>query len=247
MWPKFCDGLAGGRPLNSRAHSCSMTSETLDSFEVSAERGCVSSILLRPAEARALLVLGHGAGTNARHPFMERLARALAAAGIATFRYNYPYSEAGRGGMDGERLRLVTVRAAVAAAAIAAPDLPRFAGGHSMSGRMTTLAVSRGLIGDLTGIVAFAFPLHQPGRPDVLRARHLADVDAPLLLLSGDRDRMAQIDLLRAAIGGLPTPVRLHVLRAADHSFKVLKRSGRTVDDVLAEAARVTADWIVER
>ena len=80
-----------------------------------------------------------------------------------------------------------------------------------------------------------------------MRARHLADLDAPLLLLSGDRDRMAQIDLLRAAIDGLRAPVRLHVLRAADHSFKVLKRSGRTADDVLAEAARVTADWIAEQ
>ena len=157
-------------------------------------------------------MLGHGAGTNVRHPFMEQLAQALAAAGVATFRFNYPYSEAGRGGMDGERVRLATVRAAIAAAATAAPDLPRFAGGHSMSGRMATLAVAKGLVSDLAGIVAFAFPLHQAGRPDVMRARHLADVDAPLLFLSGDRDRMAQIDLLRAAIDGLRAPVRLHVL-----------------------------------
>ena len=224
-----------------------MTSETVGSFEVSPERGCVSSVLTRPPEAQALLVLGHGAGTNVRHLFMEQLARALAAAGVATFRFNYPYSEAGRGGMDGERVRLAAVRAAVAAAATAVPDLPRFAGGHSMSGRMATLAVAKGLVSDLAGIVAFAFPLHQAGRPDVMRARHLADLDAPLLFLSGDRDRMAQIDLLRAAIDGLRAPVRLHVLRSADHSFKVLKRSGRSADDVLAEAARVTADWIAEQ
>ena len=224
-----------------------MTTEVVGSFEVTPERGCVSSVLLRPAAAQALVVLGHGAGTKARHPFMDRLAQALAEESIATFRYNYPYSEAGRGGMDGERVRLAAVRSAVAAAATAAPDLPRFSGGHSMSGRMTTLAVAKGLVGNLAGIVAFAFPLHQAGRPDVMRARHLADLDTPLLFLSGDRDRMAQIDLLRAAIDGLRAPVRLHVLRAADHSFKVLKRSGRTFDDVLAEAARVAAAWIAER
>ena len=175
---------------------------------------------------------------------MERLARALAAAGVATFRYNYPYSEAGRGGMDGERVRLAAVQAAVISARKAAPDLPLFAGGHSMSGRMTTLAAARGLLNDLAGIVAFAFPLHQAGRPDIARAQHLGECAAPLLFLSGDRDRMARLDLLRAAIAGVPVPVRQHVLRGADHSFKVLQRSGRTADDVLAEAAGTTARWI---
>lgn len=224
-----------------------MIAESVGSFEVSAERGCVTSLLLHPANARALLVLGHGAGTNARHPFMVRLARALASEGVATFRYNYPYSEAGRGGMDGERVRLATVQAAVAAAEKSAPCLPVFAGGHSMSGRMTTLAASRGLNDGLSGIVAYAFPLHQPGRPDTTRARHLAEVDVPLLFLSGDRDRMAGLDLLRGATGKVPTRTRLHVLEGADHSFKVLKRSGRTTDDVLAEAARATSTWMAEQ
>ena len=221
-----------------------MTAETVGSFQVSPERGRVTSVLLRPAASQALLVLGHGAGTNARHPFMERLAQALAAVDVATFRYNYPYSEAGRGGMDGERVRLAAVQAAVAAAATAAPDLPEFAGGHSMSGRMTTLAAARGLLNDVAGIVAFAFPLHQAGRPGVERARHLADVAVPALFLSGDRDRMAQPDLLRTAAAGLPCPTRLHFLEGADHSLNVLKRSGRTADDVLAEAADVAANWM---
>ena len=223
-----------------------MTAEVVGSFEISPERGRVSSVLLRPPTARALLALGHGAGTNARHPFMARLAQALAAADIATLRYNYPYSEAGRGGMDGERVRLATVQAAVAAAASAAPDLPHFAGGHSMSGRMTTLAAARGLLDDVAGIVALAFPLHQAGRPGVERSRHLADVTLPLLFLSGDRDRMAQLDLLRTSTASLPTLACLHVLEGADHGFMVLKRSGRTADDVLAEAANTTAGWVVE-
>ncbi len=221
--------------------------EVVGSFEVSAERGCVSSVLLRPPEARALLVLGHGAGTNARHSFMEHLATALAVAGVATFRYNYPYSESGRGGMDGERVRLATVRAAVAAAKSTAPDLPTCAGGHSMSGRMTTLAASQGLIDGLSGIVAYAFPLHQPRRPDTKRAEHLAQVDVPLLFVSGDRDRMARLDLLRDVVRDLPAEAQLNVLKGADHGFKVLKRSGRTTGEVLAEAARVTADWMARQ
>lgn len=224
-----------------------MAHATAGAFEISPERGCASFILSRPPTARTLLVLGHGAGTNARHPFMERLAQVLAAEGVATFRYNYPYSDAGRGGMDTERVRLATVRAAVVAAGKAAPDLPRFAGGHSMSGRMTTLAVSKGMIDSLCGIVAYAFPLHQPGRPDTTRAQHLAEVDVPILFLSGDRDRMARLDLLRGAVDELAEEAHLHALEGADHGYKVLKRSGRTIEDVVDEAACVTSDWMVEQ
>jgi len=178
---------------------------------------------------------------------MATLAHALADAGVASFRFNYPYSESGRGGMDGERVRLATVQAAVAAAKETAPELPIFAGGHSMSGRMTTLAVSKGKIDRLSGIVAYAFPLHQPGRPDTSRAQHLADVDVPILFLSGDRDRMARLDLLRGAANELPASAHLHLLVGADHGYKVLKRSGRTIEEVLDEAASVTSDWMVEQ
>ena len=171
---------------------------------------------------------------------------ALAVTGVATFRYNYPYSESGRGGMDGERVRLATVRAAVAAAKASVPDLPTFAGGHSMSGRMTTLAASQGLPDGLSGIVAYAFPLHQPGQPDTGRGEHLAKVDVPLLFVSGDRDRMARLDLLRGVVSELPAEAQLHVLKGADHGFKVLKRSGRTTGEVLAEATRATADWMAK-
>ena len=242
-----CDVTAREARPNSRKARLLNNREAAGSFRVSDERGSVSSILLRPPGARALLVLGHGAGTNARHPFMEQLAQALAVTDIATFRFNYPYSESGRGGMDGERVRLATVQAAIATAEESVPDLPLFAGGHSMSGRMATLAVSKGMVEGLAGITAFAFPLHQPGRPDLARARHLASVDAPLLFLSGDRDRMARLDLLRGVAGDSSANARLHVLEGADHSFKVLKRSGRTVDDVLDEAARVAADWMAEQ
>ena len=120
-------------------------------FTAHEEKGEVSALYLRPRGAGALLVLGHGAGTSMRHPFMEELAQALAAAGVATFRYNYPYSEKGRGGMDGEKVRLSTVRAAVAAAARQARGLPLFAGGHSMSGRMTSMAAAEEPLGRPAG------------------------------------------------------------------------------------------------
>ena len=219
-----------------------MTTPISGSFKV-ADRGAVSSLLLRRESAHALLVLGHGAGTNLAHPFMQRLAAALAQAGVCSFRFNYPYSESGRGGMDGERVRLETVQAAVAAARDAAPDLPCFVGGHSMSGRMATLAASRGLLEDAAGIVGFAFPLHPWGKPGTARANHLAELSLPALFISGTRDRLADAKLWPDIVASLGASACLHLLDGADHGFKVLKRSGRTHDEMLAEAAAATGDW----
>ena len=211
----------------------------------STNRDRVSSILLQPPDAHALLVLGHGAGTHLDHPFMHGMADALGVEGVATFRYNYPYSEAGRGGMDAERVRLDTVCAAIDAATSAAPHLPRFAGGRSMSGRMTTLAAARGRIEHLHGLVAFAFPLHRAGHPDDTRADHLINVAFPILFVSGVRDRLANTNLLKDVIASLNQPAALEVIKDADHGFQVPKRSGRTHQNIVKEVARITADWIL--
>ena len=159
---------------------------------------------------KALLVLGHGSGTNMRHGFMQELSDALNGTGIATFRFNYPYSEKGGGGMDGEKVRLATVRAAVETAKMEADGLPVFAGGHSMSGRMFSMACANAPIEGLRGIVFVAFPLHA-GKPNTDRAEHLKDVDVPMLFLSGQRDSMANLDLLKPVVENLAN-ARLHVV-----------------------------------
>ena len=102
--------------------------------------GRVSALLTRPDEARCLYVLAHGAGAGMRHPFMERVAEALAGKGIATFRYQFPYMEQGRKRPDPPGAATATVRAAVEAARAAAPGLPLIAGGKSFGGRMTSSA-----------------------------------------------------------------------------------------------------------
>lgn len=216
-------------------------------FTATEEKGEVSAILASPGGpdgpggAKALLVLGHGSGTNMRHRFMEELSDALNGAGIATFRFNYPYSEKGGGGMDGEKVRLATVRAAIETAAEHADGLPVFAGGHSMSGRMFSMACAREPIAGLRGIVFFAFPLHS-SKKNTERAEHLMDVDVPMLFLSGQRDSMADLDLLRPVVDDLAN-ARLHVVDTADHGFKVLKRRN-TDEPVMKELARVAAEWM---
>ena len=209
-------------------------------FLATEEKGDVSALIARPPGAEALLVLGHGAGTNMRHSFIQDLSDALNGEGIATFRFNYPYSERG-GGMDGEKVRLATVRAAVATAMNHANGLPVFAGGHSMSGRMLSMACAQKPMEGLRGIVFFAFPLHA-GKPNADRAEHLKDVPVPMLFLSGQRDRMAKMELLEPVVRKLECAT-LHVVDTADHGFKVLKRRN-TDEPVLEELARVAGGWM---
>src|SRR5690348_3287930 len=108
-----------------------MVSQQAIRFEVEGG-GQVSALLERPANARLLLVLAHGAGAGMAHPFMQRLTTELASAGVATLRYQFPYMEQGRKFPDPPAVLLATVRAAVQAASHAAADLPLFAGGKSM-------------------------------------------------------------------------------------------------------------------
>ena len=212
-------------------------------FVATEEKGEVSALLVKPRGAKALLVLGHGAGTNMRHGFMQALSDALNEVGIATFRFNYPYSEKG-GGMDGEKVRLATVRAAIVLGMKEAKGLPVFAGGHSMSGRMFSMAVAQEAIEGLKGIVFFAFPLYA-SKPNMERAEHLAEVNVPMLFLSGQRDKMADLKLLAPVVKKLKNAT-LHEVDTADHGFKVLKRRAKE-EPVMDELARVAGEWMLAR
>jgi predicted alpha/beta-hydrolase family hydrolase len=212
-------------------------------FVATPQKGEVSALLVRPEGATHLLVLGHGASTTMRHATLKAIAEALADAGIATFRYNFPYAEHGKG-RDSQAVCTQTVRSAVAAAHAAAPDLPILAGGHSFGGRMTSTAASESPLDGVSGLVFFSFPLHQPGKPDTQRAEHLATVTVPMLLLSGTRDELGAMDLLRPVCEGLGSRATLHAVDTADHGYKVLKRSRVGDEDVFVEMARVVREWV---
>ena len=204
----------------------------------------VSALLRRPPGARCLLVLAHGAGAGMTHPFLEAVADELAAASIATLRYQFPYMEHRRGRPDAPSVLTATVAAAVRLAAEVAPDLPLVAGGKSMGGRMTSLAASEGLLPVVRGLVFFGFPLHPPGRPATTRADHLARVALPMLFLQGTRDDFADLDLLRPICERLGSRTTLHTVDGADHSFHVLKRSGRTDAEVRDELIMTLVTWV---
>jgi predicted alpha/beta-hydrolase family hydrolase len=205
--------------------------------------GDVSAILVRPANARWVLALAHGAGAGMRHPFLEKLARELADVGVATFRYQFPYMEQRRRVPDLPTVAAATVAAAVRAASEAAAGLPVLAGGKSFGGRMSSQASSQGLLEGVPGLVFFGFPLHPPNKPGTKRAEHLAKVPMPMLFLQGTRDTLADLKLLQPICAELGKRATLHIIGTADHSFHVLKSSGLSDSDVLRELAQTTASW----
>ena len=176
-----------------------------------------------------------------RHPSREAMSERLAERGVATFRYQFPYMERGGGGPNPPAVLKATVRSAVVAAAAAAPGLPLLAGGKSMGGRMTSQAASDAPLPGVAGLVFFGFPLHPAGKPGTERGDHLKGVDLPMLFLQGTRDRLADLELLRPICERIGST--LHVVDGGDHSFHVLKRSGRTDEDVLDELVRVAGEW----
>lgn len=212
-------------------------------FRATASSGDVFALLLRPADARWLLVLAHGAGAGMRHPFMQGVAERLAERRIATFRYQFPYVEAGKKRPDVPRILMATVRSAVAAAAEHADGLPLLSGGKSLGGRMTSSAAAEAELPGVRGLVFFGFPLHASGKRGNERGAHLADVAVPMLFLQGTRDSLADLELLRPLVADVGERATLHVVADADHGFHVPKRSGRDDADVLDELADATAEW----
>lgn len=204
----------------------------------------VSGLFDRPNAARVICVLGHGAGAGMEHPSMQSLAAGLAARGIATLRYQFPYMEQRSRRPDPPPLCHATVRAAVAQAARLAPDLPLIAGGRSFGGRMTSQAQAQAPLAGVRGLVFLAFPLHPAGRPGTERAAHLEEVSIPMLFIQGTRDELADPSLLRPVVDRLGPRATLHVLQDADHAFHVPARSGRKDSDVRDDALDAVSAWL---
>jgi predicted alpha/beta-hydrolase family hydrolase len=204
----------------------------------------VSGLLLRPSSAKAIYLFAHGAGTNMAHRTMSSNAEGLAERGIATLRYNFLYTEQGGKRPDPPKLAHAAVRAAAARAGELEPDLPLFAGGRSFGGRMTSQAQAEDPIPGVRGLIFLGFPLHPAGKPGIERAAHLADVQVPMLFVSGTRDALAELDLLQPVVAGLGDRATLHMVDQADHSFKVAARSSRTTADAEAEALDAVERWI---
>ena len=204
----------------------------------------VSALFDRPHDARALFVLAHGAGTGMEHPSLQAIAGGLAARGIATLRYQFPYRERGSRRPDPPALCHATVRAAVTEATRRAGGLPLIAGGRSFGGRMTSQSQAQSPLAQVRGLAFLGFPLHAAGQPGIERAAHLSAVNVPMLFIQGSRDALADLELLRSIVRRLGERATLHVLQDADHSFHVQARSGRRDTQVQEECLEILSAWI---
>lgn len=205
--------------------------------------GTVDAVLQAPAAPQLLYVFAHGAGAGMRHSFMVQMAARLQEQNTATLRYQFPYMQHGRGRPDAPAILEATVRAAIRIGRELVPAVPLIAGGKSMGGRMTSQLLAREPGLPVAAIAFIGFPLHQPNRPARTRAAHLFDVAQPMLFVQGTRDTLADLALITDVTTELGSKATLHVIEGADHSFAVLKKSGRTPADVQAEIARVIVEF----
>lgn len=209
----------------------------MDKLTISVGEETVSGLFLRPEGAKALYLFAHGAGAGMTHKAMESCAQGLADRGIATLRYQFPYMEKGSNRPDRPPVAHAAVRAAATEATKVAPDLPMFAGGRSFGGRMTSQAQALAPLPGVLGLAFLGFPLHPAGKPGIDRADHLADVQIPMLFVSGSRDALAELDLLRPAVAKLGDRATLHIVDGADHSFRVAAKETEALDTM--------AEWML--
>jgi uncharacterized protein len=192
-------------------------------------------------EERALLVCAHGAGGHRDDKGLLLLSKLLAERGIGVVRFNFDYRAQGSKRPDPMPKLEVRMAAVVEEVRQKLSPARLLIGGRSMGGRVATMLAAAGFACD--GLVLFAYPLHPAGEPEKLRAAHLADIRAPVLCLNGTRDALCRRDLMEKALAPVRAPWTMYWLEGADHSFHVLKSSGRTDEDVLREVGESFSRW----
>jgi uncharacterized protein len=206
-------------------------------LKVSSAIGIVSAEYLIPEAPRCVMTLAHGAGAGMDHAFLVNLASSLAGVGIATLRFNFPFTEHKKGRPDTPAVAHETIAAAIDHAKKSYPSLPLFASGKSFGGRMTSQYLAVHPRPEVKGIVFYGFPLHPSGKPSTERAAHLHEVKAKMLFLQGTKDDLASWDLIQEVCASLPKATLVRI-EGANHMFK----AGKT--DVIALLAKETREWV---
>lgn len=195
---------------------------------------------------RAVL-LAHGAGADMHAKALTVVADALADAKIPSLRFQYPYRAAGKKAPDRPPVLAAATRLAATELAVRSKLPPErlVLGGRSMGGRYCSLVAAdeEDPLACL-GLLLLGYPLHPAGKPEKLRVEHLPRLTMPVAFVSGTRDALAGQPALVEAAATVPGPVTFRWLDTADHAFRPLKASGRSIDDVLADVAAFSVDWV---
>jgi predicted alpha/beta-hydrolase family hydrolase len=191
------------------------------------------------------LVLAHGAGAGQKSAFMLAAARGLAARGIVTATFDFPYIAMGRKVPDKGPVLEAAWREAIERAR--ADDgfraRPLFIGGKSMGGRIAS-QVAAGIAPPVAGLVFLGYPLHPPGKPAQRRDAHLPAIAQPMLFVQGSADAFGSAEEIRALLPRLSRGSVLHEIASGDHSFKVTARTGRTPSDVMTDVLDAVASFV---
>jgi len=195
-----------------------------------------------PSGRRIVYICAHGAGGNMMDRGMLATANALRGAGIGVLRFNFPYKEKKSGRPDPMPKLKQTVAAAVdVARRDLTPDL-LIIGGRSMGGRAASMLAADGF--DADGLFLLAYPLHPAGKPEQLRDAHLPAIRMPVLCVNGTRDALCTRSIMDEVLARVGSNWTMHWEEGADHSFHVLKSSGRTDADVMRQVAATANSWI---
>src|ERR1700749_3172410 len=193
------------------------------SLQVSGSIDAVSAQYMLAEKNKCIMTLAHGAGAGMDHIFMVTLAASLAEVGIATLRFNFPFTEHKKGRPDSPAVAHETIAAAITNAHESFPTLPLFTAGKSFGGRMTSQYLSVHHRSEVKGIVFYGFPLHPSGKPSIERAEHLKEVKVKMLFLQGTKDELATWDLIESVCAKLPLATLVKI-EGANHAFKAGKQ-----------------------
>ena len=205
--------------------------------------GLVDAPAVGTPEARAFLLMAHGAGNDMHEALLAHLARGLADRGYGVLRFNFPYRSEGRQRPDGQRVLERTWLAAAAwirqEADFGAARL--LAGGKSMGARVASqLGASGHLVA--AAFLFWGYPLHAPGKTHKLRDAHLDAITAPMLFMAGTRDPFCHLDLMQPVVDRLGERATLEIVTDGDHSFRVPRNARQSqvavYDDILNRSLR---------
>jgi uncharacterized protein len=209
--------------------------------------GETTSAIYEPAISGAeiaLFVCAHGAGGNMMDRGMTTTANALRANGLGVVRFNFLYKEKKSGRPDPMPKLVATTRAVIARASAELKPSRLTIGGRSMGGRAASMLAAEGF--DASGLLLLAYPLHPAGQPEKLRDAHLGAIRMPVLCFNGTRDALCTRELMERALAQRPAPPApwdMQWVDGADHMFHVLKSSGRTDAEVMAQIGRTAGEW----
>ncbi|MEO7086747.1 MAG: alpha/beta fold hydrolase [Gemmatimonadaceae bacterium] len=193
-------------------------------------------------EQHAVFVCAHGAGGNMMDRSTLAAANALRKHGFGVVRFNFLYKEKGSGRPDPMPKLMATFSAVVDRVRAELKPETMAIGGRSMGGRAASMLAAGGF--DADGLLLLAYPLHPEGQPAKLRDAHLPQITMPVICFNGTRDGLCTPEWMNRAVATVECPWEMHWIDGADHSFHVLKSSGRNDAAVLVEVGDAAERWL---